>query len=332
MTGRNAAAIIQRSIVWDMTIPWYLTKDDKETFPRFHGSGFTLLSATIADDQDTVQSALTNISLLRARLAAAPERYVAVNGVEDVLRAKKEGLLAVTFHTQGTAWISDLSVLDAFYELGLRHILLAYQVRNRVADGCAERTDAGLSKFGLRLIEKMNSLGILIDCSHTGLQSSLDAIEASTTPAIFSHSNSRAVYGHYRNITDEQALACAKKGGVVGAVGLGGFIGRDDASAAGMFKHVDHYVNLIGPEAVGLGLDFVADPVGLGKRLGGPGGHGTDAWPDFDGLKGVRTQTFLQPEQISELVEEMLKHNYPDGAICGILGENFLRVSRRVWQ
>lgn len=332
MTKSGAATIIRNSIVWDMTIPWCLTKDDQETFPRFHDAGFTLISATIADDHDTVQSALANISFLRTRLAAEPERYVIVKGVEDIVQAKRRGLLAVTFHTQGTAWINDLSVLDAFYELGLRHILLAYQVRNRVADGCAERTDAGLSKFGLRLIEKMNSLGLLVDCSHTGSRSSLDAIEASTTPAIFSHSNSRSVYGHYRNITDEQALACAKKGGVIGVVGLEAFIGKGDATAAGMFKHIDHYLNLIGPDAVGLGLDFVADAVGLGKRLGSPGVHGTDAWPDFDGMKGIRTQTFIQPEQLSELIEEMLRHNYPEDTIRRILGENFLRVSRQVWE
>lgn len=332
MSTTDASKILRDAIVWDMTIPWFLSHDDRETFPRFHDSGFTLLSATIADDRDTTQSAFANLALLRSRVAAEPERYLIVKGADDIVRAKREGRMAVTFHTQGTGWIDDLSVLEAFYELGLRHILLAYQLRNRVADGCAERTDAGLSKFGLRLIEKMNVLGLVVDCSHTGNRSSLDAIEASTAPCIFSHSNAKAVYGHYRNITDEQALACARKGGVVGAVGLAGFIGREDASYAGMFRHVDHFVNLIGPEHVGIGLDFVADPVGLGGQHANAGVHGKDAWPDFDGMSGIRVQTFVQPERIGELVEVMLTHNYPESVVRGVLGENFLRVARQVWR
>lgn len=98
---------------------------------------------------------------------------------------------------------------------------MAYNQRNAVADGCHERTDGGLSRFGIELVQAMNRVGMLVDCTHTGYRSSMDVFEVSQAPVVFSHSNARAVWDHERNIRDDQAQACARTGGVIGVVGAG---------------------------------------------------------------------------------------------------------------
>ena len=110
-------------------------------------------------------------------------------------------------------------------------------------------------------------MGMIVDCSHTGRRSSLEAIERSALPVIFSHSNAHAVCAHIRNIHDEQIRACAAGGGVVGIVGIGAFLGDAHAKSETMFRHLDHVASLVGPEHVGGGIDRPSDAaIGLSQR------------------------------------------------------------------
>src|SRR5690606_26602133 len=101
-----------------------------------------------------------------------------------------------------------------------------------------ERTDAGLSSFGREVVREMERVGMLVDCTHTGYRSSMDVLEMATRPVVFSHSNPRVLHDHERNITDEQARACARTGGVIGVNGLGHFLGGE-ATAENLFRHID---------------------------------------------------------------------------------------------
>ena len=130
---------------------------------------------------------------------------------------------------------------------------MAYNKKNLVGDGCHERTDAGLSLYGIDLVEEMNRVGMLVDCSHTGYRTSMEVMEISTRPVVFSHSNPRSLWEHDRNIRDEQALACAATGGLVGVVGVGIFMGENDASTDALLRQIDFYAELIGPEHIGSG-------------------------------------------------------------------------------
>src|SRR5690606_23579948 len=135
----------------------------------------------------------------------------------------------------------DLHLLDTYKALGVGVIQLTYNVRNRLGDGASEETDAGLSHFGIAFVRRCNELGIIVDCSHTGARTTLDAIEVSSQPVIFSHANARAVHPSNRNITDEQIRALAAKGGVIGVVGFPGFVSHMARPSLDRFiDHIDH--------------------------------------------------------------------------------------------
>src|SRR5262249_44209843 len=128
-----------------------------------------------------------------------------------------------------------------------------------VGDGCHERTDCGLSRFGLELIAEMNRVGVLVDVTHAGHRTALEAIEASRAPVIMSHSSPRAVFDHPRNVPDDQIVAMANKGGVMGMQGLGMFLSKEgtDISPERVFAFLDYAVQLVGPRHVGFGLDYI---------------------------------------------------------------------------
>lgn len=146
-------------------------------------------------------------------------------------------------------------------------------------------------------------------------------------PFVFTHCCADAVHPHYRNLKDDQIRACAATGGVIGVNGVGMFLFDMDGRPEAMFRHVDHMATLVGPEHVGIALDYLADP-----RPFFAGVRADPAqWPLIDG-KPHPEAAFVQPEQIVELVDLMLKRGYAESDVRGILGENFLRVARRVWR
>lgn len=110
--------------------------------------------------------------------------------------------------------------------LEFRIIQLCYNQKNHVGDGCDERTNSGLSEFGVQLIKEMNRLGIVVDISHTGYQTSLEAIDVSEKPVIASHANLYNLYPVARNFRDEQIVAMAKKGGVIDINGFPSFLSK----------------------------------------------------------------------------------------------------------
>lgn len=155
----------------------------------------------------------------------------------------------------------------------------------------------------------------------------MDAMEVTNAPFIFSHSNAYGVFPHYRNIKDDQIKACASTGGVIGVNGLGEFLDDHEATSHSMFRHIDYIAAMVGPEHVGLGLDFVKNVDGFWNFVRKAG----FMWPP----NANQTRTFSkfgQPEQLSELTQLMLNSGYAESAIRGILGGNFRRVADAVWK
>ncbi len=328
--GARARELYRSSLVWDMTVPYGLQHaTDGITLPRFRKAGFGLVSLTIGGDKTFgPETALGSIGKVYAVCAKHPELYRFVRTIDDVDAARKAGQLAITLNFQGTNVLAnDVGLVEVFYRLGVRHMLMAYNQKNLVGDGCAERTDAGLSRFGLTMIREMNRVGMLVDGTHTGYRTSMEAMEASTAPCIFSHCNAHAVFPHYRNIRDDQIRKCAETGGVIGVNGLGEFLDDVEAKSETMFRHLDHIVNLVGAKHAGIGLDYVKDVAGFWKYVD----DNPDAWPDNQGRPNRHTK-FVQPEQVEDLAELMCRKNYPDEAVRGILGGNFHRVCSQVWK
>jgi len=326
--SEQGRALLHDAIVCDMTMPWTAygrAELRTESLPRMHRSGFGLVSLTLAADVQSQIDVLKACARERRRFALQPERYRLIDSVDDILAAKRDGVLALSFNLQGTNCLhGNIDMVGLFYDLGVRHMLLAYNKKNLAGDGCHERTDSGLSLFGIELIQEMNRVGMIVDGSHCGYRTSMEAMEVSKAPVIFSHSNPKALWDHDRNIRDDQAKACAATGGLIGVNGVGIFMGDNDASTPVLFRQIEYYMDLVGPEHIGLGLDFVYDTDAMRRSMADMKS------PDKGNYD--RMTAFFQPEQLPGLVDMMLDRGYPESAIRGILGENYLRVARQVWR
>ena len=172
----------------------------------------------------------------------------------DVHEAKRSGRLGICFNLEGTRALGDqLSMVEFFHSLGVKWMLMAYNRNNSVGGGCQD-DDSGLTPFGREVLDEMTRVGMVPCCSHTGWRTAMQVMEHAAGPVIFSHSNSHAVHAHPRNIPDELIKACAATGGVIGINGVGPFLGvGEDGPVAAMVRHIDHMVQLVGPDHVGPG-------------------------------------------------------------------------------
>lgn len=326
---------LRDSIVCDLTYPQSpvgpLAIPDFDAAMRERASlGVTFTSVTIASDEPSIENTIRWLGAARRYVLSQPEHYVLIDSVADIRRAKREGKSAINFHFQGTnGLLGDLNLVELYRRLGVGHMLLAYNSRNLAADGCQEETDSGLSRFGKSLIAEMNRVRMMVDLSHVGARASLQAFELSKQPAVFTHANSRVVWNHPRNITDEQVRACAASGGVVGVTGVGLFLSeaRFDKSPEIICRHIRHFADLVGPEHVGLGLDsvydiphFLANFASNNKDKYAVGGYLTSKNPSFAG-----------PDVIPGIAETLLRSGWTDAHVRGVLGENWLRVLEAVW-
>ena len=323
----SAARLHADALVWDMTLPWEESFEESrgDTLERLHASGADFVSLTVAGDREDLDASIRHIAAERRRLAA-DKRLAFSTTVAEIRDAKAAGRLAVGFNMQGTNPLGgNANMVALYYDLGVRHMLMAYNSRNLVGDGCAERTDAGLSRFGVEVVEEMNRIGMLVDCSHTGYRTSMDVFEVSRAPVIFSHAVARALKEHDRNVTDDQIDACARSGGVIGVNGIGPFLADNDASTELFVRHMDYIAQRVGPRHVGIGLDFVYferefyDLVARRRSLY-PAGYPPPPWQ------------LVQPEQLPETTERLLGLGYGEDDVRGILGENWARVAEAVWK
>jgi membrane dipeptidase len=330
MPGDMTAAVqrlFQRSIVWDAHAGFGPSPQvDLNRLQLWKDAGVDYLSINVGYDVMDWRDTLKALAYFRRWLLQAPG-YRLVNDVEDIARAKAAGELAVTFDLEGMdALDGSADMVELYHSLGVRQMLFAYN-RNNLAGGGCHDSDVGLTAFGRAVVGEMNRLGMVVDLSHCAYRTTMEALELSADPCIFSHSNPRALHDHERNIRDDQARACAARGGVIGVNGIGIFLGKNDIRTTTLAQHVDYLVQLVGPAHVGLGLDyaFETEDAGLVALLATK----QDYWPkrQYDYARVV----CVHPRQIAELAEELLRRQYREEDVAGILGGNFLRVAKEVW-
>jgi membrane dipeptidase len=172
----------------------------------------------------------------------------------------------------------------------------------------------------------MARVGMVCCCTHTGYRTTMDVMGYSRNPVIFSHSNPLGVWQHKRNVRDDAMKACAATGGVIAINGIGIFLGRNDSSSATIARHIDYVVSLVGPQHVGLGFDYVFDQQELAEYLV----KNPHIFPASEGYG--TTINCAEPEQVPEVVDELLRLGYSDDAVRAILGRNHLRIAEKVWK
>jgi membrane dipeptidase len=205
---------------------------------------------------DSFENILQVLAGFRNHICSHPDDYVLALSVNDILSAKESGKLAIAFDLEGSEpLLGNLNLISFYYDLGVRQMLLAYNKDNRASGGCLEGK-TGLTDFGKEWSGN-EPCGMVVDVSHMGYLATMDAFEVSKFPVIFSHSNPDGVRQHVRNISDEQIRACAKTGGVIGINGIGDFLGG--TASEKVIEHIEYVMNLVGPEHVGIGLDYVVD-------------------------------------------------------------------------
>lgn len=325
----KAAALCAQGIVCDAMLPLVHLLDARIALMlRLKKGGCDFTSLTIMGDEFAQPGVVfASLAMTRSALLAKPDVFVIANTVADIRRAKAEGKFAVNFHFQGSEPIArELSLVEAYYQLGVRFFLLAYNARNSAASGCLEENDDGLSQYGRRLVAEMNRVGMLVDTSHCGHTTSMEAMELSTKPPIFSHSNVKALMPHRRNISDEQIKLLGAKGGVICVNGVGAFLDpQQTASVDTLCRHIDYISDMIGPQHVGLGMDFVQEhdrPVLYALDQARHGMFGMGFAPPW---------TFVAPDDYPAIAERLLRSGYTEDHVRGIMGENFLRVAAESW-
>jgi membrane dipeptidase len=250
--------------------------------------------------------------------------------VGDIRRAKQEGKQAVMLNFQNTPIDGRLENLEMFHALGIRTMQLTYNERNQIGDGSTERTNAGLSTFGLSVVERMNELRIMVDSSHSSHQTSFDAIEFSKRPSIFSHTNCAALNEHPRNKTDEHIRKLAAKGGVMGLTTVNVMVKRDlPVNMEHFIHHIDHIVKLVGIDHVALGSDCLVRgwPTDPKEKEAFEGFYGEPHFKDSYRFRyPLGTEGLNDEHKWKYLTAGLIKRGYKEEAIVKILGGNWLRV------
>lgn len=263
--------------------------------------------------------------------------------VDEILQAHEEGRVAWIASIEGAAMIeNELDRIDILYGFGVRALGVTYSESNALGSGLKEPRDGGLTVFGRKAVARMNKLGMLVDCSHCGDQTTLDVIAASEKPIVLSHIGARALWHSNRLAPDDVLEACAAKGGVIGVEAAPHTtLTRNDTthSIEPVMEHFEYIKGLVGIDHVAFGPDTLyGDHVGLHrvysaalsiKESRDADGNGAEnpAFQEVEYVKGLENPT----EGSKNIMRWLVKHGYSDEEIAKAMGGNAIRLLREAW-
>ena len=302
-----------------------------EWLPRLRAGGVTLVVCAVYIDsaylpEGALRRAVQLVDALYEEIDACREEIELALTRADVERINGEGRIAALLAFEGAEpFGQDLAALRLFYRLGLRMVSFAWMRRTAFGDGAWENDSrGGLTRLGRQAVQEMNRLGMMVDVSHCSDQTTWDILEGASRPIIASHSNARALRDHPRNLTDEMIRAIAATGGLVGVVAVAGYISDSEASVTRWADHVDHIVNLVGIDHVGIGCDFYEEIEAMGASQDIP------AWGPRGGLGQLTVEGMRTWADLPGLTAELLRRGYVEFDLQKIYRKNFARVMRDV--
>jgi membrane dipeptidase len=301
-------------------------------YPALQASGITAFHLTVARPYYTLRETLASLNHYYAVIADLGLTKIQIaHTAEDIRCAKQANRIAVILGLQNTRPIgTDLHRLTMLAQQGIRIIQLTYQNQNLVGGGCNVPHDAGLTPFGERVVAEMNRLGLLIDLSHVGPQTTMETIDRSTAPCAFTHTCAHALFPHIRNKTDDQLHALADTGGVIGIAAYSPFYhSHRRPTLDDYLTQIEYVADLVGIDHVGIGLDLVFDR--------DPAYHAQvkQRYPEV--VTSFQWDT-IYPEglasitQLPRITRGLVHRGYTDQDIAKILGANFLRLFDHVWK
>jgi membrane dipeptidase len=303
-------------------------------FQAFKDSGINVIHPAFGlGGTNAYETTLKFFASLNAFIADRSEFFMRIDSAADLDAVKKSGKLGIILGVQNSEQFRNPADVDYFRSLGQRISQLTYNSRNLIGNGATERRDEGISDFGVAIIERMNKVGMAIDVSHCGDKTTLDAFEISKKPVLITHSNVRSlVEGHPRLKTDEAIKKVGANGSVIGITGVRMFVKNSEPTTIGdVLNHFDHVRKLIGSQHLGVGSDidlygYDSMPPELNKQLRA-GYKGSYAFREKIDIEGLN-----HPKRMFDLTEGLIRRKYSDDEINGILGGNFARVLKQIWQ
>lgn len=299
------------------------------------------LSVNVGYSPQSTQEVLELLEMFR-RDALSDGRFRLVKSFADAWpepgSADANEFIALAFDLEDSAPLEgNLDNVDIFHDLGLRSLLPTYNQANASGCGCLDTEDTGLTAYGRDLIRKLNESGVFADGSHCSVQTGLDIADITSVPMIYSHSNFRAVWEHPRNITDDQARACAATGGVIGINGVGIFLGHNgkDGRAervAAMADHIVYGVELVGPDHIGVSSDYSFDADDFNDMLAANPELFSEEYTRHGQLCWTPPEDFLGLSDVPGLHAVLAQRGFAEDELAAVFGGNFARVARQVWR
>ena len=339
--SKRAVDLVRQATVIDMLAPLSLDLSPnafakpltEKAIAEFKASGVTGFHNSFGiGGPDAYAEVLTFLAGWQGFAGRYPDVFALIGTAADLDHAKAKGRVGVIMGVQDSEHFRTAADVATFYGLGQRCSQLTYNSQNMIGSGSTDRVDGGVSDYGVEIIKAMNAVGMLVDVSHSGDRTTLDAVALSPVPIAYTHSNCRSIAGHPRTKTDEAIVALGKKGGVMGITGVRMFVSKTDPTNVGnMVDHIDHVVKLAGIDHVGIGSD--ADLNGY-----------DDMAPDqYKMLKAaykasyafrdkIDIDGFDHPRKFFDLTEELIRRKYSDANIVAVLGGNFRRLLGSTWK
>ena len=302
---------------------------NRELFEKAHYGGLTAIHATLVYWEDTNES-FEKMDYWDDLIKTNSDILLHVEKSSDIIEAKKSNKIGIIYGFQNSAPIAnDIFLVEKFFNRGLRFMQLTYNNQTPLAGGSYEKKDSGVSRFGEMVIEEMNRLGLIVDLSHAGRQTCLDAIEFSKKPVAISHANPNFFHKSIRNIDDEVLKLLAKNNGFIG-LSLYPYHLKNygDCKLEDFCEMINQLVNIMGEDNIGIGSDLCMnwpDSVVMWMRNGkwtkkidyGESKNKNASWPK-------PLTWYSKPEDISAFLKGMILNGISEKTAHKIAGSNWL--------